>query len=179
MSRIGKKVIVLPSGVTFNYDNSTNLVSVKGSLGELSKKFITQVGFNIENGEVVVTIKDESDDFQKAMWGTARSIVNNMVEGVSKGFTKEIELNGVGYRMELANELTLYIGFSHPVKVQIPSGIKLTLNKNLLSGTSADKELLGDFFSKIFNMKPCDVYKHKGFKFPGKFYKKKVGKKGK
>ena len=172
-------MINLPSGVTFDYNDATNLVSVKGSLGELSKKFTTTVSFKVENNEVTVLIKDETDDFQKAMWGTARSIVNNMVEGVSKGFTKEIELNGVGYRMELGSELTLYIGFSHPVKVQIPSGIKLSLNKNLLSGTSSDKELLGDFFSKIFNMKPCDVYKHKGFKFPGKFYKKKVGKKGK
>jgi large subunit ribosomal protein L6 len=179
MSRIGKKVITLPNGVTFNFDETSNQVSVKGSLGELNKKFVPQVGFKVDNGEINVFVKDSSDDFQNAIWGTVRSIVNNMVEGVSKGFTKEIELNGVGFRMELGSELVLYIGFSHPVKVKIPSEVKLTLNKNMLSGTSHDKEILGDFFSKIYSLKPCDVYKHKGFKFPGVFYRKKVGKKGK
>ncbi len=179
MSRIGKKTITLPSGVSFNFDEPNKVVTVKGALGELKAKVTSFVGFKIENNELSVQILNQENDFQKAIWGTTRSIVNNMVEGVNKGYTKEIELNGVGYRMELGSDLTLHIGYSHPVKVVIPSGIKLTLNKNLLTGTSIDKELLGNFFSQIFHLKPCDVYKHKGFKFPGQFYRKKVGKKGK
>jgi large subunit ribosomal protein L6 len=179
MSRIGKKVIPLPSGVVFDYNEESHTVSVKGSLGELKQKFTQHVNFNVDSQSVDVVINDPSNGFQNAIWGTTRSIVNNMVEGVSKGFTKEIELNGVGFRMELGSELTLFIGFSHPVKVQIPSAIKLSLNKNLLSGTSIDKELIGNFFSQIYHLKPCDVYKHKGFKFPGQFYRKKVGKKSK
>lgn len=179
MSRIGKKVVILPSGVTFSYNKNDKKITVNGSLGQLTSNVTSYVGFDVKDGSVSVTIKNENDDFQKAIWGTTRSILNNMVEGVSKGFFKEIELNGVGYRMELAEELTLYIGFSHSVKVKIPAEIKLSLNKNLLSGTSIDKEMLGNFFSQIFKLKPCDVYKHKGFKFPGQFYRKKVGKKGK
>jgi large subunit ribosomal protein L6 len=102
-----------------------------------------------------------------------------MVIGVSTGFTKELELNGVGYKMELSGQtLTVYIGFSHPVKLDIHPAIKLSLNKNLLSGTSYDKQLLNNFFGNLHEMKPCDPYKHKGFKFPGRFYIKKVGKKG-
>jgi large subunit ribosomal protein L6 len=81
--------------------------------------------------------------------------------------------------MELANDLTLYLGFSHPVIVKIPTGISLKLEKNLLTGNSFDKQAIGDFFSKIYSLKPCDVYKHKGFKVPGKFYRKKEGKKAK
>ena len=92
---------------------------------------------------------------------------------------KEVELNGVGFRMELAKDLTCFLGFSHPVVLPIPSQISLNLEKNVLKGKSIDKQLLGNFFSNLHNIKPCDVYKQKGFKFPGRFYRKKVGKKGK
>jgi len=102
-----------------------------------------------------------------------------MVQGVATGYNKELELNGVGFRMELGKQLILYIGYSHPVNVDIPDDIKLTLEKNVLKGTSIDKQSLGNFFSYVHNLKPCDVYKQKGFKFPGRFYRKKVGKKGK
>lgn len=179
MSRIGKKVITLPSNVELSYSAETREVLVKGPLGQLNATINPTASLTIENGEIVVEVKNPEQDFDRAIWGTTRSIVANMIEGVSKGFNKELELNGVGYKMELGSELTLYIGFSHPVKVQIPTGVKLTLNKNLLTGNSIDKELLGNFFSKIYHMKPCDVYKHKGFKYPGRFYRKKVGKKGK
>lgn len=179
MSRIGKKLINLPSGVDFNFQKENKKVIVKGGLGQLEANVTRFVGFKVENGVVEVTIENSEDKFQRAIWGTTRSILANLVEGVSNGFNKEIELNGVGYKMELGSELVLYLGFSHTVKVAIPSEIKLSLNKNLLSGTSIDKQLLGNFFANLFKLKPCDVYKHKGFKFPGQFYRKKVGKKGK
>jgi large subunit ribosomal protein L6 len=179
MSRIGKKPITLPSGVTLDFDRANNLVTVSGPLGKLSQKIQPFIGIEIENGEVIVSVKEENTKYQRAIWGTTRAVVQNLVQGVSTGFTKEVELNGVGYKMELGNQLVLYIGFSHPVKIDIPTSIKLSLNKNLLSGQSIDKHLLGDFFMSLHNMKPCDVYKQKGFKFPGKVYRKKVGKKAK
>lgn len=178
MSRIGKKVIEVPSGVTVDYNKETREVKVKGPLGELSENFLPFVDFKIEDNQIVTEIEKEEDKNQKAMWGTSRALLANMIEGVSKGFKKELELNGVGFKMELSGQdLVLYIGFSHPVKVTVPQGIKLELNKNVLSGESSDKQLLGDFFTNIHNKKPCEPYKQKGFKFPGRYYPKKVGKK--
>jgi len=181
MSRIGKKLIVLPAQTTLDFDPKTRIIKVKGPLGELSRELHECVILTKnEDASYNITVKDETIKFQKAIWGTTRAVVFNMVDGVSKGFTKEIELNGVGFKMELGStQLTLALGFSHPVIVTIPSQTKLTLNKNLLSGNSIDKEEIGQFFSKLYYMKPCDVYKQKGFKYPGQFMRKKVVKKGK
>ncbi len=179
MSRIGKKVIEIPQGVNITFDEPTRNLMVKGSLGQLEVNIHPDAILEIEAGKINVKVKDESLKFQRSLWGTTRAIVFNAVSGVTTHFTKEVELNGVGYRMELGTELILYIGFSHPVKVVIPASIKLTLVKNVLSGTSINKQELGNFFSNIHNMKPCDVYKQKGFKFPNRFYLKKVGKRGK
>ena len=179
MSRVGKKPIPLNSKVKAVLDSKTKVLNISGPLGELSMVIPTNINLDITESEVLVTVDNPKQKSQKALWGTIRAIINNMVQGVLEGFTKEVELNGVGYRMELGKELMLHIGYSHPVIVQIPSSIKLTLKKNLLSGTSIDKQALGNFFSYIHNLKPCDPYKHKGFKFPGRFYIKKEGKKGK
>ncbi len=180
MSRIGKKIITIPNNVTFNFDEINRVVLVRGPRGELKlEKINTVISFSEEDKILSVKIKDENNSSQKAVWGTTRAIVSNLIEGVTNGFKKELELNGVGYKMELAEKLTLHIGFSHPVVVDIPTGVKLTLNKNVLSGECNDKHLIGDFFTNVHNMKPCEVYKHKGFKFPGRVYRKKVGKKGK
>jgi large subunit ribosomal protein L6 len=177
MSRVGKKIITLPSSVTV--DVSDNVVKVNGSKGSLSLQVKPFIKVDIKDGVLSLTIDNEGDKFQKAIWGTTRALINNNVVGVTDGFKKEMELNGVGYRMELGTDLILYIGFSHPVVVKIPPQIKLTLNKNVLIGESIDKQILGDFFTTIHDMKPCDVYKQKGFKFPNRFYRKKVGKKAK
>lgn len=179
MSRIGKSPVIIPSGVTISYDDSARVLSVKGQLGELVLTIHPLVSLEITEAEVKVLIEDPTNKLQRSLWGTTRALINNLVQGVTQGFKKELELNGVGYRMELGTELTLHIGFSHPVKVVIPSSIKLNLEKNLLTGTSPDKQALGNFFSYIHNLKPCDPYKHKGFKYPGRFYVKKVGKKKK
>lgn len=180
MSRIGKKIITIPNSVTFNFDEINRVVLVRGPLGELKLDKISKViSFAEQDNILSVKILDETNSLQKAVWGTTRALVSNLIEGVTTGFKKELELNGVGYKMELNTNLTLYIGFSHPVVLDIPTGIKLSLNKNVLSGESIDKHLIGDFFTNVHNMKPCEVYKHKGFKFPGRVYRKKVGKKGK
>jgi large subunit ribosomal protein L6 len=176
MSRVGKKIIEIPSNVEVKIEG--NNVFVKGPLGELTKEFTDLVTIHLENNTIQVGVLDEKNKKSKAIWGTTRALIQNMIIGVSTGFTKQVELNGVGYRMELTNELILFIGFSHPVKVVVPDGIKLKLEKNVLSGTSIDKQLIGSFFSNVHDMKPCDAYKQKGFKFPGRFYIKKVGKRG-
>ena len=179
MSRIGKKTISVPEKVTIEFDPQTRICNIKGPLGELNQPIMDFVSVNLEGQEIDLTIKDEKNRLQKSIWGTTRALINNMIVGVTNGYTKELELNGVGYRMELSgSELTLFVGFSHSIKIPIPQGIKLSLNKNILSGTSIDKQLIGNFFSSIHNIKPCEPYKHKGFKFPGRFYAKKVGKKG-
>ncbi len=180
MSRIGKKTIVLPGKVEFNYNADTNLVEVKGPLGKLSLTLDKHVTIKQEGENVNLVVENETNKFQRAIWGTNRALVYNMIVGVTEGFKKDMELNGVGYKMELTGDLlTLYIGFSHTVPVKVPSAIKLTLVKNLLTGHSSDNQLIGNFFNTIHNMKPCDPYKGKGFKFPGRFYRRKVVKKTK
>jgi large subunit ribosomal protein L6 len=177
MSRVGKKAIHIDQSVKLELNG--NQVVVVGPKGTLSTNVLDFVTLENTEGQLVVGVKKENDNFQKAVWGTTRAILANMVTGVTTGFSKEVELNGVGFKMELAGQnLTLYIGFSHPVKIVAPNEIKLTLTKNVLSGTSHDKQLLNNFFGNIHEMKPCDPYKQKGFKFPGRYYIKKVGKKG-
>ena len=178
MSRIGKKIITLPAGVTVSIDSNTNEVTVKGKLGELKETFLPFVKIEQSENEITLEVEDTSDKFKRAMWGTSRANLNNMVEGVSQGFTKELNLEGVGYKMNLkGNILEMALGFSHPVNVDVPDNVKLELNKNNLKGTSIDKQAVGQFMTYVHDLKPCEPYKHKGFKFPGRFYVKKVGKK--
>ncbi len=177
MSRVGKKVIQIDQSVKFELNG--NQVVVSGPKGSISAAILDFIIIENAENSLQISVKDPKSKFQKAVWGTTRAILANMVTGVTTGFTKEVELNGVGFKMELSGQtLTAYIGFSHPVKLDVDPAIKLVLNKNLLTGTSHDKQLLNNFFGNLHEMKPCDPYKHKGFKFPGRFYIKKVGKKG-
>jgi large subunit ribosomal protein L6 len=178
MSRIGKIPIIISEKITINFDKNTREFIVKGPLGELKCKIHPLVILEITAAEIKVSVQDNSKKLQKSIWGTTRAIIQNMISGVITGFSKSLELNGVGFKMELADKLTLYIGFSHTVKIEVPKNIKLKLEKNILSGTSIDKQLIGDFFTYVHDLKPCDPYKQKGFKFPGRFYLQKEGKKG-
>jgi len=180
MSRIGKKPISLPTKVQVEFDRDSRVVKVSGPLGSLSFKIHPKVDVVVDTSEIKVLVENSDDKKQRALWGTYRAIIANLVQGVTSGFTKELELNGVGYKMELQaaqKKLVVYIGFSHPVTVTIPDGITLDLQKNKLVGKSIDKHLIGDFFASLHNLKPCDPYKQKGFRFPDKFYLKKAGKK--
>ncbi len=177
MSRVGKKLIPINSTITFKKEGNT--VTISGKNGSLYADFLDFVNIEHTATEIAISVNEPENKFQRANWGTARAIISNMVTGVETGFTKELELNGVGFKMELVGQnLTLFVGFSHTVKLIAPDAIKLTVVKNLLTGTSYDKQMLNNFFGNIHEMKPCDPYKHKGFKFPGRFYIKKVGKKG-
>lgn len=184
MSRVGKKAIIIPEKVRVSFDDSARVVEISGPLGTLVCKLHEQVLLDVSDGTLRVRVVDESDRKQRAIWGTTRAVLQNLVTGVSVGFSKEVELDGVGYKMELQaaeKNLMVYVGFSHPVKVTIPDGISLDLQKQksalVLVGKSADKQLLGNFFASLHNLRPCDPYKQKGFRFAGKHYLKKVGKK--
>ncbi|GAB4144592.1 MAG: 50S ribosomal protein L6 [Patescibacteria group bacterium] len=178
MSRVGKKPILIPAGVQVTIESNT--ITAKGPKGELKMVVHPKVSFKVDNNELIFSVANENNREQAALWGTMRAIASNIIEGVSQGFNSQLELNGVGYKVALAgNKLNFALGFSHPVEVAIPNGIQVTVDKNLITGQSADKQMLGQFMADIFRLKPHEPYKGKGFKVPGKFYRRLAGKSGK
>jgi large subunit ribosomal protein L6 len=179
MSRIGKKPIVLPKGVTV--DIKANTVKVKGPKGELSRTLSAGVSVTLENGELVVA--RESDMRQiRALHGTTRALLNNMVTGVSTGFTKTLQVEGVGYRAELkGKQLVMALGFSHPITVEPPAGIAFGVDEKTRSITinGADRELVGQVAADIRAWRPPEPYKGKGLRYLGERVKRKAGKAGK
>jgi large subunit ribosomal protein L6 len=175
MSRIGKKVISIPAGVEVKQDG-TNF-SVKGPQGTLTKEFKKDIEITVTPTEVTLVPK-VSTLASKALWGTYSSHIQNMVKGVCSPFVKKLILEGIGYKSEVkGTNLVLALGFSHQVNVPIPTAIKLTAEKNLITGTSADKEELGSFMAKVRSLKKPEPYKGKGMRYEGEVIKRKQGKK--
>ena len=175
MSRIGKKPIVIPQGVTINVDN--NLVSVKGPKGNLTFQHHLDVAIEITPENILVE-KIGKGKNAPAIWGTTARIIGNMFEGVTVGFKKQLELNGVGFRMALAGrKITLALGFSHPVEVEIPTGIEVVIEGNTMTVSGIDKHEVGQFSANIRALKPVEPYKGKGFKYVGEHVRRKEGKK--
>jgi large subunit ribosomal protein L6 len=178
MSRIGNNPVAIPEGVTVEVKD--NVITVKGKLGELSQKFDT-VGINVEEGNVIISRSSESKD-QRAKHGLYRALVNNMVEGVSKGFTKELELVGVGYRAtNQGQKLDMALGFSHNIVMNIAPEVKVETvsekGKNpIVKLTSHDKQLVGQVAAKIRSFRKPEPYKGKGIKFVGEELRRKAGK---
>ncbi|WP_395167343.1 50S ribosomal protein L6 [Francisella salimarina] len=177
MSRIGKKPVAIPSGVTINVA-AGNQVEVKGAKATLSKTFSTEVTFNVEDGVATVSPNNSSKN-AVAQSGTARAILNNMVEGVSKGFERKLKIIGVGYRAKAqGSELNLTLGFSHPVVYKLPQGITAETpapTEIVLKG--ADKELLGKVASEIRDYRKPEPYKGKGVRYEDEYVAKKEAKK--
>lgn len=181
MSRIGKLPVTVPAGVKINVNNE-NVVTVKGPLGELSQKVDPNISVSIEDG--VVELKRAGDEkSQKAMHGLYRSLVNNMVVGVSKGYEVKLELVGVGYRAEMApnNVLDLVLGFSHHIYLQLPPEVKVDAKSDkrsnpIITLTSNDKQLIGQIAAKIRSFRMPEPYKGKGIKFVGEVLRRKAGK---
>jgi large subunit ribosomal protein L6 len=178
MSRIGKLPIAIPSGVTVNIKGDS--ISIKGPKGELSRTLPPDMSVKMENNDLVVTRPDDSKK-HKAFHGLTRSLLANMVEGVSKGFEKNLEIVGVGFRGEkTGNNLTLRLGFSHTVEVKPLPGITLAMegnNKIKVSGN--DKEVVGEMAAEIRALRLRDIYKGKGIKYAGEIVHLKPGKAGK
>jgi len=180
MSRIGKAPISIPEGVEINISED-NVVTVKGKLGELTQTIDESISLSVNDGEVVVERSSEAKDV-KAKHGLYRSLVNNMVEGVSKGFSTVQELVGVGYRASSQGQrLELALGFSHPIVFEIPAEVKLETvsekGKNpLIKLTSHDKQLVGQVAAKIRSLRKPEPYKGKGVRFQGEEIRRKAGK---
>ena len=175
MSRVGKNPINIPGSVTIALvgDNLT----VKGPLGELSVKIHPHVKINQTDKELTVAIKDENEPNDRALWGLFRSLINNMVEGVTVGFKKELEINGVGYRAEVRGaDLVLHVGYSHPVEFKLPAGLKVAVEKNLVTVSGIDKQQVGMVAANIRKTRPPEPYKGKGIKYVGEEIRRKVGK---
>ncbi len=176
MSRIGNKAITLPAGVTVDVQ-ARNFVNVKGPKGELSFQFNSELEIATEGSECVVKRPNDTKTM-KMMHGTTRALLHNMVVGVSDGFKKVLEINGVGYRAALqGNKVVVSAGYSHPVELEIPKGLKVELPKNTqISISGIDKQLVGQFAAEIREVRKPEPYKGKGIKYSDEHIRRKEGK---
>jgi len=177
MSRIGKKPVAIPKGVTVALNDHT--LSVKGPKGELTRKFHPEILLAVANDQVTVN-RPSDENKHKALHGLTRTLVQNMVDGVAKGYQKVLEIQGVGYKAEpKPYGLNLVVGFSHPVKYEAPKGIKLTVENNtVVKVDGADKELVGQVAAELRNVRPPEPYKGKGIRYQGEQVRRKAGKTG-
>ena len=177
MSRIGKHPVAVPNGVTVTIEGNT--LKVKGPRGELTRTFHPDMKLTMENGNVTVERPSE-DAKHKALHGLSRTLVSNMVEGVTKGYQKQLDIVGVGYKAETRPYgLQLALGFSHPVEYRAPEGIKLTApvpTQILIDG--ANKEIVGQVAAELRSLRPPEPYKGKGIKYAGEQIRRKAGKAG-
>lgn len=179
MSRIGNRMLSIPSGVDVKVEG--NKVTTKGPKGTLEFVFKKEnVNVKVEDGHVLVTRNDESK-ISKQIHGTTNSIINNMLIGVSEGFKKELEINGVGYRFQVqGNKLIISAGFSHPVELTAPEGIKIEMpdkSQNELIISGYDKQLVGEFTANVRKVRKPEPYKGKGIKYKDEHIRRKEGKK--
>ncbi|WP_062349839.1 50S ribosomal protein L6 [Bacillus kwashiorkori] len=179
MSRIGKKPIEIPSGVTITI-NEGNLVTVKGPKGELTRQFNAEMNLSVEDN-VLTVIRPSDSKEHRTIHGTTRAILNNMVEGVSNGFQKNLELVGVGYRAQKqGNKLVLNVGFSHPVEFTPEAGIEIEVPSNTkITIKGIDKERVGELAANVRAVRPPEPYKGKGIRYEGEYVRRKEGKTGK
>jgi len=176
MSRIGKKPVALPKGVTASVEGQT--VKVKGPKGELSVKLVPDVSATLQEGSISVTPREGAERGPQ-MWGLSRTLVNNLVEGVTNGFTQKLEIQGVGYRAAVQGKvLNLQLGFSHDVPYPIPAGISIVTEKpTMISVSGIDKQLVGQVAAEIRGYRPPEPYKGKGVRYEGEYVRRKEGKK--
>jgi large subunit ribosomal protein L6 len=175
MSRIGKQEILIPKGVTVTKDGG--VVTVSGPKGKISKIFRDDITITISAENIVLNIK-RNDKFSKALWGTYASHLKNMIKGVETPYQKKLILEGVGFKSEVkGKEFNFALGFSHPVIVPIPEGITATSEKNNITITGIDKELVGSFTAMIRALKKPEPYKGKGMRYENEVIRRKQGKK--
>jgi large subunit ribosomal protein L6 len=179
VSRIGRLPVAVPNGVQINVQGSD--VHVKGPKGEMKRTFSPQMGIALENGEVIVTRKSD-DPKERALHGTTRAVIANMVHGVSSGFEIVLQVEGVGYRAELqGKDLALFVGYSHPVKVPPPAGITFDVDPKtrLIKVQGYDREVVGQTAAEIRRVRPPEPYHGKGIRYAGERIRRKAGKAGK
>lgn len=175
MSRIGKKEILIPekTAVSFN----AGVLSVKGPQGELSRTFRPEIEIKIEGSKITLNPKFKNIE-TNALWGTYASHIQNMVAGVNTPYEKKLIVEGVGFRSEVKGmDMNFVLGFSHPVKIAIPKGLKVTAEKNVVTVSGADKEVVGEFAARIRSLKKPEPYKGTGIRYNGEVIRRKQGKK--
>jgi large subunit ribosomal protein L6 len=177
MSRIGKKPVTIPKGVTVQVQENT--VAVKGPKGELRRTLHDEMTVALEKDQVTVG-RPSDEQRHRALHGLTRTLVQNMVDGVSKGFSKSLEIQGVGYKAETKPYgVNLIVGYSHPVKYEAPKGIKISVDNNtMVKVEGADKELVGQVAAELRSVRPPEPYKGKGIRYVGEHVRRKAGKTG-
>lgn len=177
MSRIGRLPIQIPSGVTVAVEK--NLIKVNGSKGELSFEKDSNIEVKVEDTQILVS-KMTEDQKTAGLYGLTRTIIANMVQGVSEGFKKQLEINGIGYRAAVSgNKLTLNLGYSHPIEYVAPEGIQIQVEKNLVTVSGIDKQKVGQVSAEIRAFRKPEPYKGKGVKYVDEVIRRKAGKTGK
>jgi large subunit ribosomal protein L6 len=175
MSRIGKKPVAIPAGAEVSLH--ANMVTVKGPKGTLEFAHRREVKVAVEGGEVRIEKLGRTKEAQ-AIWGTTAKMIENMLSGVTAGFEKQLELNGVGFRMAVqGKKLNLALGFSHPVEMAIPEGLAAKVENNVMVISGIDKQMVGEFAAVVRKLKPVEPYKGKGFRYVGEIVRRKEGKK--
>lgn len=175
MSRVGKKPILIPESVEVKIDGQK--ISVKGPKGNLQKEISPEIKIEVKENTILVSPQKETKK-TKALWGSVRAIIFNMIKGVTEGFEKKLEIQGVGYRALVEKEeLVLNVGFSHQVRLKISEGLSISVDKNIITVSGIDKELVGQFSANIRKVRPPEPYKGKGIRYENEIVRKKVGKK--
>jgi large subunit ribosomal protein L6 len=177
MSRVGRKPVAVPKGVTVALDGQT--VTVKGPKGELRRTMPAEMQLKLEDGNVTVARPSDSGK-HRALHGLTRALVNNMVEGVTSGFAKQLEIVGVGYKAEaLTGGVRLNVGYSHPVEYKAPKGVSISVEKpTVVKIEGIDKELVGQVAAELRKVRPPEPYKGKGIRYEGEHVRRKAGKTG-
>lgn len=174
MSRIGRQPIDIPAGVEVTVDEK--MVTAKGAKGELNVKILKGLSVEKQENQIIVSQKIENATTQK-QFGLLRTLIANMIAGVSEGFTKELEINGVGFRAAMkGNVLEMSLGFSHPVEYIAPEGVNISVNQNIITVTGHDKQQVGEAAANIRAFKKPEPYKGKGIKYVGEHIRRKAGK---
>lgn len=175
MSRVGKKPVVIPAGVTVELKDET--LKIKGPKGELVLAVHPKVTITHTDSELTVSVKRPDVKAEKALWGLFRALINNMVVGVTTGFTKTLEINGVGYKASMSGtKLVMALGYSHPIEMETPKGLETKVEKNIITITGIDRQLVGQFAAEIRSQREPEPYKGKGIKYSDETIRRKAGK---
>lgn len=175
MSKLAKKPVTIKEGVNIEFENDT--IKVSGPKGNLSFKIPNGVDVKVAEGKLLVSLKDKNNEGLKPSLGLTRAMISNMVTGVLTGFEKKLELSGVGYRAQTeGSDLTLSVGFSHPVKIKADPGLGFSVSENIITVTGANKDMVGNMAARIRGIRPPEPYKGKGIKYAKEKIRRKVGK---
>lgn len=178
MSRVGLKPIIIPVGVEFNLKGKE--VTIKGPKGSLSLVLPNCIELTQEDKEIKLSVKHPGEKLQRSLWGTFRALLQNLIKGVTEGFSKSLEVNGIGYRANVTGKkIILEVGFSHPVDFPLPEGISALVEKNIVTISGIDKQLVGEVAACFRRIRPPEPYKGTGIKYTTETIRRKAGKAGK